>query len=147
MDEAEFRIIELEYKQASDLMQRGIEVFSRIMKFFILLNMATMLLAYAVLKFTMNQNNFLFLLYIALCGILICLLTYLFHRRTMVYIRQWLARASEIEAHFGGRVFTRTLEIEKQDRNSIVPTYPALLILYPLFGFGWMLLIYIALAR
>lgn len=144
MDETEFRIIELEYKQVSNLIQRGVGVFSGAMKFFIFLNLTMLLIVFAVLKFIPDQNSFLFVVYLALCGVLICLLMFLFHKRMAIYVRQWLVRASELEAHFGGRIFTRILESEKQDRNSVVPTYPALLILYPLFGLGWMLVVYVA---
>ena len=128
MDETEFRIVELEYKQASLLIQRGIEIFIRIVKLFIYSNIALLLLVNLWLKFGSTQNVRLFASYIALLGIAVCLSMFIFQKMMVICVRRWLERASELEAQFGGRIFTRTLDIEKQNRNSVVQPYPVLLL-------------------
>ena len=115
MDETEFRIVELEYKQASLLIQRGTEIFIRIVKLFIYSNISLLLLVNLWLKFGSTQNVRLFASYIALLGIAVCLSMFIFQKMMVICVRRWLERASELEAQFGGRIFTRTLDIEKQN--------------------------------
>jgi hypothetical protein len=147
VDETEFRIVELEYKQASLLIQRGIEIFIRIVKLFIYSNIALLLLVNLWLKFGSTQNVRLFASYIALLGIAVCLSMFIFQKMMVICVRRWLERASELEAQFGGRIFTRTLDIEKQNRNSVVQPYPVLLLLYALFALGWAVMVFAALVE
>ena len=144
MDEAELRVIELEYKQASFLLQRGFLLLFDFIKWVAYANIFLMALVVG-LRLGLSRNFNLLVWAGALFGAAGSLSALLIHTRVMIYLRRLLERASELEGQFGGQIFTRIQEIGNEERNAVVQTYPVSLLIYPAFALGWALLLYAAL--
>ena len=146
MDETAFRMMELEYKEASLLMQRGISNFFRVMNTFIFATILMMSLSYLCLRLPNAQDIRLFVVCIALLGILFSVTILILFKKAEGYVGRGLTRASELEAQFGGKVFTRILDAEKQSRHDVIQLNFIIVLLCYLFVLGWMLMVYAALA-
>jgi len=141
METSDFQTIQLEYKEASALFQRGFDLVFNLVRGF--LNFNGMMLGIIAIAFRIgNSPNFSFIVIaFSVIGITGSLLTAIVHIRMAEYLRWWLKRASDIEIEFGGQLFRETFRKEDDSRKYIFESYMAALALYCLFAGAWILLL------
>ena len=132
MDDLNFRVIELEYQQASALFQRGFELVFGLVRGFLYGNA---LIAGAIGLSSSRQ----LVLVLSAAGAVGSGMALVLHVRLARVVRMWLARAKDLETEFGADLYTKTFlgEVFMRRQSPLAPVF------YASFVFGWLALLFL----